>query len=237
MGRIRGLLLRRAAMPPAPKVPLARRRQLLCAGTLAAAALALPALGSPLRRLREVSEGPFYPAAAWRRDWFDQDADLSRVRQPDGSLRPARGEHLGLQLQVVDTDGRAVDGCEVEIWQCDALALYRHPRQRVPAGGFDAGFQGFGASRSDGEGRSVFRTIRPVPYPGRTPHIHLKLRHVNFGELTTQLFVADDPGNARDFLWRALAAGERDALAMRLRPADTDNGLRWQAAHTLVVPA
>lgn len=215
-----------------------RRRWLLRAGACGAAvALALPALASPRRPLREMTEGPFYPPAAWRRDWFDQDADLSRVRQRDGRLLHARGEHLGLQLQVVDTDGRAVDGCDVELWQCDALALYRHPRQRVPAGGYDAGFQGFGASRSDRDGRSVFRTIRPVPYPGRTPHIHVKLRHVNFGELTTQLFVADDPGNARDFLWRALAAEERDALALRLRPADTDNGLVWQAAHALVVPA
>jgi protocatechuate 3,4-dioxygenase beta subunit len=211
--------------------------RLAAAGGLAAASLALPALASPRQPLREMTEGPFYPPAAWRRDWFDQDADLSRVRQRDGSLRHARGEHLGLQLQVLDTDGRAVDGCELEIWQCDAQALYRHPRQPTPAGGFDPGFQGFGASRSDRDGRSVFRTIRPVPYPGRTPHIHLKLRHVNFGELSTQLFVDGDPGNARDFLWRRLPAADRDALALRLQPADTDNGLIWQAAHTVVVPA
>jgi protocatechuate 3,4-dioxygenase beta subunit len=48
-----------------------------------------------------------------------------------------------------------------------------------------------------------------VPYPGRTPHIHVKLRHASFGELTSQLFVAGDPGNARDFLWRRLDAGDR----------------------------
>lgn len=217
--------------------PWARRRVLRAAGALAAAGLALPALASPRRALREMTEGPFYPASDWRRDWVDQDADLARVRQRDGRLLQARGEHLGLQLQVLDTQGRAVDGCDVEIWQCDAMALYRHPRQRAPAASHDPGFQGFGAARSDREGRSAFRTIRPVPYAGRTPHIHLKLRHVNFGEFTTQLFVEGDPGNARDFLWRALAPDERDALALRLQPAGSDNGLTWRAAHTLVVPA
>ena len=44
-----------------------------------------------------------------------------------------------------------------------------------------------------------------MPYPGRTPHIHVKLRHPSFGEVTSQLFVAGDPGNAGDFLYRSLA--------------------------------
>jgi protocatechuate 3,4-dioxygenase beta subunit len=75
-----------------------------------------------------------------------------------------------------------------------------------------------------------------VPYPGRTPHIHVKLRHASFGELTSQLFVAGDRGNAGDFIWRRAREADRNALALRLTPASTD-GLRWQARHTLVVPA
>jgi protocatechuate 3,4-dioxygenase beta subunit len=81
-----------------------------------------------------------------------------------------------------------------------------------------------------------FRTIRPTPYAGRTPHIHVKLRHASFGEFTSQLFVDGDAGNAGDFLWRRLDAAERKALAMRLQPA-TEGGLRWQARHALVLPA
>jgi protocatechuate 3,4-dioxygenase beta subunit len=65
----------------------------------------------------------------------------------------------------------------------------------------------------------------------------VKLRHASFGEITSQLFVADDPGNARDFLWRALAAADRPALEMRLQDAAADSGLRWLARHDLVVPA
>jgi protocatechuate 3,4-dioxygenase beta subunit len=182
-----------------------------------------------------MTDGPFYPPRTWREQWSDWDADLSRV-QRGSQVLVARGEHLGLALQVADLNGRSIDGAEVEIWQCDVLAAYRHPGVTPAAGQWDEGFQGFGSSRSDARGQLRFRTIKPVPYPGRTPHIHVKLRHASFGEVTSQLFIAGDAGNARDFLWRALDPGERDALAMALQPAPADSGLRWSASHTLWVP-
>lgn len=201
------------------------------------AAIALPAIASGSRRtIAEMTDGPFYPPRAWREQWTDWDADLTRV-QRDGKTLTARGEWMGLELQVIDTDGRTVDAAKVEIWQCDALAVYHHPGVRVAADRIDAGFQGFGASRSGRDGRLRFRTIRPVPYPGRTPHIHIKLHHGSFGELTSQLFVAGDPGNAHDFLWRALDPTDRSGIEMVLQPAPADSGLRWQVRHALVVPA
>ncbi|MDP1649709.1 MAG: hypothetical protein Q8M01_16120 [Rubrivivax sp.] len=114
---------------------------------------------------------------------------------------------------------------------------HRRPRESAAPGRFDAGFQGFGATRSDRQGAVRFRTIRPVPYPGRTPHIHVKLRHASFGEATSQLFFAGDPGNARDFLWRQVAPPDRPALEMALQPAPADSGLRWLVRQTLAVPA
>lgn len=212
-----------------------RRRFALGVGA-ALSALACPALASSRRVVASMTEGPFYPARAWREQWSDWDADLSRV-QHDGRTLQARGELLGLELQVIDTRGHRIDGAEVEIWQCDALAAYRHPRVRLAAGQYDPGFQGFGASRSDGDGMLRFRSIKPVPYPGRTPHIHIKIRHGSFGDVTSQLFVAGDPGNARDFLWRALDAADRTMLEMQLQPAAADSGLRWQARQALVLPA
>ena len=228
----------------------AQRRRLIALAavwTAAPAALAqAPAVGTagasgaaapPRRPLPAMTEGPFYPPPRWRARDTDWDADLTRVRS-GGTERIARGEHLGLALQVVDTRGKTIDGVEVEIWQCDAQAVYRHPDEPRHPGQADTGSQGFGAAATDRQGRVGFRTIRPVAYPGRTPHIHVKLRETGFGELTSQLFVAGDPGNARDFLWRLLDRERQAALAMQLeRAAPGANGLAWQARHLLVVPA
>lgn len=218
-------------MPSQPLPRPGRRRFTL--GALSV--LAAPALATSRRTVAEMTDGPFYPPRAWREQWADWDADLSRV-QRDGRTLTARGDHLGLQLLVADVNGRLIDGAEVEIWQCDALSAYRHPRVRQVAGSYDEAFQGFGASRSDSDGQVRFRSIKPVPYPGRTPHIHIKLRHASFGEVTSQLFIAGDPGNARDFLWRALDAGDREMLEMKLQPAAADSGLRWQVRKVLVLP-
>jgi protocatechuate 3,4-dioxygenase beta subunit len=217
-------------------MPTPRRRFLATTGTLAAAALALPALASSRRILTPMTDGPFYPARAWRERWTDWDADLTRVAR-EGLVLTARGEHLGLEATVADTQGRVVDGAEVEIWQCDVTATYRHPRQPDAPDRIDEGFQGFGATRSGRDGTLRFRTIRPVPYPGRTPHIHVKLRHASFGELTSQLFIAGDAGNERDFLWRQVEPADRAALEMALQPAPAASGLRWLVRHTLRVPA
>jgi protocatechuate 3,4-dioxygenase beta subunit len=219
-----------------------RRRLLItstASGVAAVATLALPALASSRRALAAMTDGPFYPPRRWREsgplagDW---DADLTRVQRA-GRVLSARGEHLGLQLRVADTQDRLIDQAEVEFWQCDALAQYRHPDVGLTPGRYDEGFQGFGLARSGKDGSLSLRTIKPVPYPGRTPHIHVKLRHPAFGELTSQLFVAGDPGNARDFLWRAVPQADRAALELSLQNAPADSGLRWTAQHTLVVPA
>ncbi|HEU4460579.1 MAG TPA: intradiol ring-cleavage dioxygenase [Methylibium sp.] len=214
---------------------LARPRRLLLQAF--AATLAFPALASSRRTIASMTVGPFYPPRAWReRQHGDWDADLTRVAR-DGRVLAARGERLGLEGRVVDAQGRIVDGAEVEIWQCDALGHYTHPStQRVPAESVDAGFQGFGSARSDAQGIARFVAIRPHPYPGRTPHIHIRLRHPSFGERISQLFVENDPGNAGDFLWRSLDAEEREALAMRLVAAPAASGLRWQVRQDWVVP-
>ena len=224
--------------------PPSRRSMCLAAAALGSGlGLALagrPALAASRRDvLPSMTDGPFYPPRRWRegasnaQDW---DADLTRVRRGTRWLT-ARGEHLALRAGVVDSDGKAIDGAEVEIWQCDALAAYHHPSVSASPEAIDLGFQGFGAAVSDRQGDVRMRTIRPVPYPGRTPHIHVKLRHAAFGEWTSQLFVAGEPGNARDFLWRALSPRARAAATVELQPLDGRDGLRWQASAWLVVPA
>jgi len=212
---------------------LHRRRLIVAAGV---ATLGWPAI-TLARGLPAMTDGPFYPSIAYRARSVDWDADLTvRGRAPDGQPLPrARGEHLDLFGIVRDGSGRAVDGAEIEIWQCDAFGSYRHPRGAGDR--IDAGFQGFGATRSDARGGYRFRTIRPVPYPGRTPHIHVKLRHPAFGEVTSQLFVVGEAGNAADFLYSSLADADRREVEMRLQRAPAGEAVTWIAERDLLVGA
>jgi protocatechuate 3,4-dioxygenase beta subunit len=138
-------------------------------------------------------------------------------------------------LQLVEVNTPGFDGALVVLGTGDAPAASPPPPVGVRPN--DTGFQGLGACRTDADGWVRFRTIKPVAYPGRTPHIHVKLRHAGFGETTSQLFIAGDAGNARDFLWRSLDPEDRSALEMALRAAAADSGLRWQVRHRLVLPA
>jgi protocatechuate 3,4-dioxygenase beta subunit len=220
-------------MNSVPRSATLPRRLLLRCLAGGAASLALPSLVRAAG-LPPMTEGPFYPPPAYRARQVDWDADLTRVSRSGSAEAPrAAGEWLELSGLVVDAQGRRVDGAEVEIWQCDIHGSYRHPRgagQQV-----DEAFQGFGINRSDAQGRYRFRTIRPAPYPGRTPHIHVRIRHPSLGEVTSQLFVAGEPANERDFLYRRLTAAERDAADMRLQPAPAGSAVRWLAERSLAV--
>ena len=182
------------------------RRQLLLG--LAALPVSGLAVGSVTP---SASEGPFYPLDDMRFD--DVDNDLVRIANV---ADPALGEILDLSGRVLNTDGRPIEGARVEIWQCDANGRYLHRGDR---GGKprDGGFQGFGydLSRSDGEYR--FRTIKPVPYPGRTPHIHVKVLVDDRPKLTTQFYLADHPQNARDWLFRRLDRDQQKQVTLQLQ--------------------
>ena len=86
----------------------------------------------------------------------------------------------------------------------------------------DSGFQGFGHDISGADGSYAFRTIKPVPYAGRTPHIHVKVLIDNRERLTTQFYLADHPGNARDWLYRRVPVTEREWVTLRFEDK-TDN--------------
>jgi protocatechuate 3,4-dioxygenase beta subunit len=204
------------------------RRRVLHLGA-AAALLGAPAVhrawaapGRALPLTPAQAEGPFYPPQLPA----DHDHDLLR----NGERVTRRGQPASVEGRVVDPEGRPVRGAVVEIWQCDAHGVYHHPADRGPR---DADFQGFGRVAVDAEGGWRFRTIRPVPYGQRTPHIHFKVWLGRQRLLTTQLYVEGDPGNARDFLWRRLGAAERALITVPFRPAA--EGL--QASFPIVVRA
>jgi protocatechuate 3,4-dioxygenase beta subunit len=162
------------------------------------------------------TEGPFYPVG------FPEDTDFDLLRQ--GATVYARGQVAWLEGAVLDPDGQPVHGAAVEIWQCDADGHYRHPGDGNRA---DPAFQAFGRVVVDHEGRYRFRSLRPVAYAGRTPHIHVKVRLARRTLLTTQVYVEGDPGNERDGLWRSLRDPlDRAALTLPFRPSP--DGLRAQ---------
>jgi protocatechuate 3,4-dioxygenase beta subunit len=184
------------------------RRRVLLAATAAAGLGALPAGATSLLPTPRQGTGPFYPPTLP----LDADNDLVAIA---GRPERAAGTILHLWGRVLGPDGRSVRGARIEIWQCDALGVYHHPRDR--RGPADPNFQGFGTTAVTEDGAYRFRTIEPVPYPGRTPHVHFRILGPGFEPLVTQMYVADHPLNAQDGLYRRL--GERAALVtVRLAP-------------------
>ena len=173
------------------------------------------------------SEGPFYPRPSHR--LYDQDNDLVKL---ENEAREAGGEILHLYGKVYSAGGTVQPGAVVEIWQCDANGRYMHPGDRSGSRERDEWFQGFGANKTNIDGEYRFRTIRPVTYPGRTPHIHVKVHLPGQpNALTTQMYVAGEPQNQRDGLYRRLSAEQQRAVTVDLQP----DGAEYRGRFDIVV--
>ena len=180
------------------------RRALIGGAAGAAAGIAgLDPLRAALRLATpRQTPGPFYPEEIP----LDSDGDLVQVR---GQGRSAAGEVTHLFGQVMDLAGRPLAASRVEIWQCDAAGFYHHPGDR--GGRADPDFQGFGRVMADQDGRYRFRTIKPVAYGRRTPHIHILVAGPEGQRLVTQIYIKDHPMNARDGIFNRV----RDPAARR----------------------
>ena len=146
--------------------------------------------------------GPFYPLSLPA----DSDNDLIQVTGHEGL---AKGTTTYVSGRVLDSSGRPVSGTLVEIWQCDANGRYHYVHDDRAGPPRDDNFQGYGRTTTDDAGGYRFRTIRPVPYPGRTPHIHFAVSRAGSPRFTTQMYVAGEPGNERD----GILMGVRDPTA------------------------
>lgn len=182
------------------------RRQLAAALVAAPAIWTLtrtPALAqsSPRIATPRQTEGPFYPVA------LPSDTDFDLLK--NGTLSYGKGQPCWLEGSVTDLQGTPVRGAQVEIWQCDHLGHYDHPGDGSK---IDKAFQGFGRVTVNAQGEYRFRTIKPVAYSSRTPHIHVKVKLGQRELLTTQLYVAGEALNPKDFLWRALPQAQREAI-------------------------
>lgn len=191
------------------RVHVISRRHLLASAAAVGALRSLPAHAA-LFPTPEQTAGPFYPLTLP----LDSDNDLVRVA---GRSERAAGTILHLGGRVLDPEGRPIRGARLEIWQCDAFGVYHHPRD--PRGPADPDFQGFGSTGVADDGAYHFRTIEPVPYPGRTPHIHFKVKKGYRELLTTQCYVKGEPRNERDGILRGVRdARARESLIVEFAP-------------------
>jgi protocatechuate 3,4-dioxygenase beta subunit len=168
-------------------------------GTMAIGAAAFTTRGlfaDELTRTPPQTEGPFYP------DHLPLDTDNDLIIVND-SLTPAVGEVTHLSGTILDASGSPVRNALVEIWQVDGNGVYLHSRSGNGEKR-DKNFQGFGRFLTGSTGEYYFRTVKPVPYPGRTAHIHFKIKRANAELLTTQCYVKGNAGNDRDGVLRGI---------------------------------
>jgi protocatechuate 3,4-dioxygenase beta subunit len=177
---------------------LGTRRHFL-GGVAALTATGLWARGAFAEELTKTpaqTEGPFYPDKLP----LDTDNDLLIVND---SITPAVGDVTHLSGKVLDANGDPVKNALVEIWQVDGKGIYIHsecPKRKE----HDENFQGFGRFLTGSSGEYYFRTIKPVPYPGRTPHIHFKVKKGSKELLTTQCYIKGEPQNEKDGIFKSL---------------------------------
>jgi len=197
---------------------LLHRREVICSA-LAVGASVFTTPGLFAERLQTAAqtaaqgEGPFYPNQLP----LDTDNDLLIV---NNALTPAVGEITHLSGRVMDIKGDPIRNAFVEIWQVDNHAVYLHTGDKTNRENQDKNFQGYGRFLTDSEGRYYFRTIKPVAYPGRTPHIHVGISRNGHRVLTTQLYVKDHPGNARDGVLQRVDPQSRATVLCDFQPLE-----------------
>jgi protocatechuate 3,4-dioxygenase, beta subunit len=167
------------------------------------------AYAEELARTPSVTEGPFYPPKLP----LDTDNDLLIIND---HITPAIGEVTHLSGRVLSTSGEPMRNALVEIWQCDGKGVYLAQKD---ADGRDSNFQGFGRFLTSSTGEYYFRTIKPVPYPGRTPHIHMKIKKGGRELLTTQLFINGHPQNRTDGIFQDIGGPlEKELVLVDFKP-------------------
>jgi len=136
-----------------------------------------PACGADSAPTLRQTEGPYF-----------------KPRSPERQSLIERGV-VGRQLEltgfVLTRSCEPVAKALVDFWQADANGAYDN-----------AGFRLRGHQFTDADGRYRLLTIIPARYPGRTPHIHVKVQAPNGPVLTTQLYFPDEPSNESDRLFR-----------------------------------
>jgi protocatechuate 3,4-dioxygenase beta subunit len=197
-----------------PQFSFRSRREFIRNFGLSAAFFTVPgAFAEQLVLTPKQTEGPFYP------DHLPLDTDNDLIVIND-SVTPSVGEITYVSGRIFGPSGEPIRNAIVEIWQCDHGGAYLHTKtgnseQR------DKNFQGFGRFITGSSGEYLFRTIKPVPYPGRTPHIHYAVKLKGREKWTTQLYIKGFSGNEKDGVWRGIKdEKQRESVTVDFNPLE-----------------
>ncbi|HTR78076.1 MAG TPA: intradiol ring-cleavage dioxygenase [Gemmatimonadaceae bacterium] len=246
---------------PASDTAPINRRELLGRVAMAATTLVvsqtLPAFGatreeapaaaagpSPCVLTAPLEEGPFF---------VDEKLNRSDIRSDPVSGAIAPGVPLEIAFNVARASGATcapLTGAYLDVWHCDAGGVYSDESEGGPRTRFLRGYQ-----VTDGNGAARFTTIYPGWYPGRTVHIHFKLRlpagASSRYEFTSQFFFDEaltaavhaagpysgrgrrDTFNTDDRVFLGLPVAQRSALTLATTKAD--GGYRGAITLTVAV--
>lgn len=172
----------------------------------------------------EAIEGPFYIPGA---------PELTGAALALPQREDEKGEVLFFSGTVRTLDGDPLAGAEVDMWHADAAGMYSQIHPGLPEWNLRGRF------KTDDSGGFEVRTILPPPYeiPKNGPtgnvlkalgrhffrpaHLHLKLRHPGYGQMTSQLYFA---GGA--YLDNDVANAVRDGLILQLETHDADEAAK-----------
>jgi len=137
--------------------------------------------GTPACVVRpQQTEGPYF---------VDEKLNRTDIRTDPGSGETRPGVFLALAFNVSRMSAGAcapLAGALVDVWHCDALGVYSDVRD--PGGSTEGHKFLRGYQTTDGSGLARFTTIYPGWYPGRTVHIHFKVRPAAGREFTSQIY-------------------------------------------------
>ncbi len=136
----------------------------------------------------QQTAGPYY---------VDRALNRSDIRSDPATGAVSTGVPLDLTFhvsRVADAACAPLAGALVDVWHCDHRGVYSDvvdPRFDTVGQKFLRGYQ-----VTDGDGIAHFTTVFPGWYPGRTVHIHFKIRSAPEAdpgfEFTSQLYFDDD---------------------------------------------
>ncbi|KJK50808.1 hypothetical protein UK23_09055 [Lentzea aerocolonigenes] len=185
-----------------PEQDLPTRRAFMATG--AAAAIVLTAAGTSTARSAPL---PLTPTCV------DDDDTPSNIEGPyfkrnspeRTNLRTTgvTGVVLSLTGFVYNMKCAPVQHALLDFWQADDKGVYDNSS---PA------FKMRGHQFTNASGAYVLETVVPKDYPGRTPHIHVKVQRPNGPILTTQLFF---PDNLQAYGMNVAALNRRDGFIDR----------------------